>query len=121
MRRAPPAIPLIEQHDAIGGRIEQPAMPPRTSRSGTTVQDNGRLTARIAACLPVNEVAVTNLQHAMVVRSDLRIQIRHDGLLAFSLCLEHLSRLAGEGGPASAETLWSASPHQLLQLLTQVR
>ena len=41
-RRAAPAIALIEQHDAIGGRIEQPAMPWRASRAGTAVQHDAQ-------------------------------------------------------------------------------
>src|SRR5580658_6914559 len=73
VRRAPSAIALIEEHDAIGGWIEQPAMPLGTSRSGTAVQNEGRLTAWIAASLPVEEIAIADLQHAMRVRRYLRI------------------------------------------------
>src|SRR3970282_374501 len=44
---------------------------------GTAVQNDGRLATRIAAGLPVDEVAVTHLQHPVLVRFAPRIQIGH--------------------------------------------
>jgi hypothetical protein len=77
VRRAPSAAALIEQHDAIRDRIEQPAVPPRASRPRATVDHNRRLAARVAARLPVHSVAVTDLQHSVLVWLDLWMHIRH--------------------------------------------
>ena len=78
MRRASSAIALIKQNDSICEWIEQPAMPRRASRSGTAMQHDGRLAARITARLPVDAVAVANLEHAVIVRFDRWVQVRHD-------------------------------------------
>ena len=70
MRRAAPAIALIEQHDPISARIEQPAMPHRAPRTRPSVQHDRGVAARISASLPVHAIAVTNLEHPVRVRFD---------------------------------------------------
>src|SRR5713226_9224219 len=75
---APPAISLIEEHEAVGAGIKQPAVPGSTSRTRATMQDDGWLAIWIATGLPVDEIAVIHLQEALLVRLDLRIQIYHD-------------------------------------------
>jgi hypothetical protein len=72
--RAPPAAALIEQHDAIRAWIEQPAVPDGRSRTRTSVDHDGRFPTRVAARLPADAVAVTDLQYPLVVRLDRRIQ-----------------------------------------------
>src|SRR6266568_3852767 len=78
--RAPPAVALIEEHEAVGAGIKKPAVPGRTSRTRAAVHDDGRLPMWIATGLPVDEIAVIHLQDALLVRLDLRIQIQigHD-------------------------------------------
>ena len=77
VRRAPTAVALIEQHDAIGGRIEQPAVPRRAAGSGATVDHDGRLASRVAACLPIDAIAVSDVQHPVRVWLGLLVQARH--------------------------------------------
>src|SRR6266566_5913451 len=76
--RALPTVALIEEHEAVGAGIKQPAMPGRTSRTRTAVQDDGWLAMWIATGLPVDEIAVIHLQDALLVWLDLRIQLGHD-------------------------------------------
>src|SRR5438105_1089456 len=76
--RAPPAVALIEEHEAVGGGIKQLAMPGSASRTRAAVQDDGRLAMWIATGLPVDEITVIHFQEALLVRLDLRIQISHD-------------------------------------------
>src|SRR5947209_19878334 len=75
---APPTVALIEEHEAVGAGIKQPAVPGRTSRTRTAVQDDGCLAMGIATGLPVDKVAVIYLQEALLVWLDLRIQLDHD-------------------------------------------
>src|SRR5713226_6666377 len=78
--RAPPAVPLIEEHEAVGAGIKKPAVPGSTSRTRAAVQDDGRFPMWIATGLPVDEIAVIHLQEVLLVRLDLwiQIQIGHD-------------------------------------------
>src|SRR5712691_13559873 len=78
VRRAPPAVPLIEEHETVGAGIKKPAVPGRTSRTRAAVQDDGWFPMWIATGLPVDEIATINLQEALLIRLDLRIQIGHD-------------------------------------------
>src|SRR5229473_5578786 len=78
MWRAPPTISLIEEHEAVGAGIKQPAVPGSTSRTRATMQDDGWLAMWIATGLPVDKIAVIHLQDALLVWLDLRIQIGHD-------------------------------------------
>ena len=72
----PPVTPaLIKQHNAVHSRIEQPPMPRRTPRAGTTVEDDRRPAPGVAAHLPVDEVTTSDLQHALGIRFDLGIQV----------------------------------------------
>src|SRR5439155_13975436 len=77
MRTAPPTVALIEQDDAVGARVEQPSEPRRASRAWAAVENEGGLTGRGAAALPVDEIAVTGAQHAVVVRLDFGIEVGH--------------------------------------------
>ena len=48
------------------------------------VNDQRRLAVRVAADLPVDEVAVADVEHPVVVRLDRRIQLGHLEILAHS-------------------------------------
>ena len=74
---APPAAPLIEEHDAVHRWIEERAVPGGAPRTGAPVEDDGRLAEGMAAGLPVDPVAVPDGEHPVLVRFDLRIRIRH--------------------------------------------
>src|SRR5437660_954649 len=76
--RALPAVPLIEEHEAVDALIKKPAVPRRASRTRAAVQDDGWFPMWIATGLPVDEIAVIHLQDVLLVRLDLRIQIGHD-------------------------------------------
>ena len=58
---APPAVALIEEHEAVGAGIKKPAVPGSTSRARAAVQDGGWLAMGIATGLPIDEVAVIHL------------------------------------------------------------
>ena len=75
MRPTPSTTTLIEQHDAVDIRIEEPPMPRCTPRAGTTVWDDSRLAPGIAAHLPVDEITTSDLEHAVRIRFDLGIQV----------------------------------------------
>ena len=77
MRHTPPTVPLVEQDGAIRRRSEQPAMPVRTAGTGPAVHDQRGLAVRIAARLPIDEVAVANVQHSLLVRFDVRKHSSH--------------------------------------------
>ncbi len=51
-RGAPPAAALVEQDDAVPGRIEEPPMPRGAARAGTAVHHQGGRAVGIAAGLP---------------------------------------------------------------------
>ena len=72
MGRAAPAVALVEENDPVRGRIEQPPHARRASAAGPAVENHRRLAARIAAGLPVDVVPVADVEHAAVVRLDLR-------------------------------------------------
>jgi hypothetical protein len=74
VRRASTAATLIEEDNSVGIRIEEAAGSGRTSGTRTTVKDDGRLALLITADLPVNAVPVADVEHAMVVRFDFRIE-----------------------------------------------
>ncbi len=69
--RAPAAVALIEEHDAIGARIEEPAPPGRAARAGAAMHHNGWLPRGVAASLPVDAVAVSHVEESVRVRLDL--------------------------------------------------
>src|SRR5436305_14856194 len=86
---APPAVALVEEYEAVGAGIKQPAVPGRTSRTRAAVQDDGWLPMWIATGLPVDEIAVIHLQETLLVRLNLRVQIGHDS--PHGIYFSHLS------------------------------
>jgi hypothetical protein len=71
------AAALIEEHNAVGVEIEVSAPSRGAARARAAVQDDVRLPVRVAAHLPIDELFVPSLQHAVVMRLDLRIQTGH--------------------------------------------
>ena len=75
MRGGSTAAALVEQNDAVGGRIEE--LPYRRLRAaaGTAVQEHHRLAVRISADFPVHALAVTDVEETGHKRLDRRIEI----------------------------------------------
>ena len=76
-RPAPPAHPLIEQHDPVAGGVEGSPGAWAAAGAGTPVHHQGRLSGRVAACLPVDKVAVADIEHARLLRLNRRIPHVH--------------------------------------------
>jgi hypothetical protein len=77
MRRAATAAALIEQDGAVALRVEHLPHLRDATLAGAAVHHHGGLAGRVSAGLPVDSVAVTDVQHAMVVRLEWRVQISH--------------------------------------------
>src|SRR5512132_1041560 len=77
VRGASAAVPLVEQDRPVDLRVEQPTLPRRAARPRTAVQDDSRPPVRVAAHLPVQEVALADVEHAVVVGLDRGIQPGH--------------------------------------------
>ena len=70
-------VALIKEHNPEGAWVEKPPPVRRTSRPGTAVHNHGRLAGRVATCFPVDEVAVADVQHPLVVRFYFGIEVAH--------------------------------------------
>jgi hypothetical protein len=81
MRCAPAAVALVEEYDAVDGGIEKATVPRGTSGAGAAVQYESGLAVRVAALLPVHEVAVAGLEHTVLVGLDRRVECTHGGPL----------------------------------------
>jgi hypothetical protein len=68
-----PTIALVEEHKAVGALLKESAVPGRTSRTRSTMQNDSWLAMWIAAGLPVDAMAVIYLQEAVLVWLDLWI------------------------------------------------
>ena len=82
VRGAAPAAPLVEQDDAVARRVEVAAEAGGAAGPGPAVHDERGLAVGVAAGLPVDAVAVADVEHALRVRLDLRIQVAHAASLA---------------------------------------
>jgi hypothetical protein len=56
--------PLVEQDHPVDRRVEEPPPGGAGSRAWAAVQHQRRLAERVAATLPVDAVAVANVEHA---------------------------------------------------------
>jgi hypothetical protein len=86
MRGAPPAATLIEENDVVVLGVEVKAAFAGAPGSWPPVNHERRLPVRIAAGLPVDNVAVAHVEHSFVVRLNVRVQVGH-GLYLGSLRL----------------------------------
>lgn len=82
-RTAPPAASLVIQDRPIELGVEEATLAGTTTRPWSTVYEEPRQTVRIPGCLPVHVVAVTYIQHALVMRVNSREHDRHTQLLPF--------------------------------------
>src|SRR6185436_11200047 len=75
-RRGTPGAALIEQHDPVGGGIEESPMRRVAAGAGAAMQEYHRSAGRIAAQLIDEAMTARHFEHAGFVRLDRRIQIR---------------------------------------------
>ena len=68
------ATALIEEHNAVGAGIENTTVIGPSAGARTPMNEQRRLTVRVAGLLKIDFVAVGNLQHALVVGLDLGIE-----------------------------------------------
>src|SRR6185312_6368275 len=68
--QAAAGVALVEEHDAEARRVEQPPHARRAAGAGTAVQHERRLTLGIAAGLPIDAVALADLEQARRVGLD---------------------------------------------------
>src|ERR687896_2528777 len=73
VRPAPAAVALVEKNDPIPGGVEIATMSGPATRTGAAVHHEGRLARRIAADLPIDEMAIADGQVSLIVRFDRRI------------------------------------------------
>src|SRR2546426_5497950 len=73
VRNTSAASTLVEQHDPVRGRIEKSAHARRASRARAAVEEQCRLPLGVATNLPIDEVAVADVEHALVERLDRRV------------------------------------------------
>lgn len=67
----------VQKIDPVGAGIEVAAEACGTPRTGAAVQDDRGLTVGTTAGLPVHEVPVADVEHAVLVRLLLRVKPRH--------------------------------------------
>src|SRR5262249_33928914 len=77
VRRAPAAAALVEKDDPVGGGIERPADPGRAAGAGPAVQHDDGFSLRIPADLPVDPIALADVERSALVRFDLRVEFGH--------------------------------------------
>jgi hypothetical protein len=68
---------LVEEHDPIGARVEVAADTGSAAGARPTVEDDRGLAPPVAANLPIHEVAISDVEHAMLVRFDFRVEPSH--------------------------------------------
>jgi hypothetical protein len=98
-RRRAPGAALVEDDDAVVGRIEEAAVVGRGARARPAVQENDGLAGRVAGDLPVDAVVPVRLQPAGLVGLDRRKQV-----LGCHRVLPRVGRIpiAQAGRPANA-------------------
>jgi hypothetical protein len=63
IRPTAPASSLVEQHHPIERRVEEPPPGGACARTGPAVKHQSRLAERVAANLPIDEMALTDIEH----------------------------------------------------------
>ncbi|MPM56844.1 hypothetical protein SDC9_103660 [bioreactor metagenome] len=75
MRRRGPAAALVEHHDAVALGIEEPTPLGATATARAAVQEDRRLTGRVAALLDIDALAISDIDRRGVVGIDRRVQL----------------------------------------------
>ena len=74
MRGRAAAAALVEEEDVVALRVELAAVVGAAAGAGSAVKEDGRLGARSPAALPVEAVAVADVEPAALVGLDRRIE-----------------------------------------------
>src|SRR5437667_9539663 len=74
---APAAAALVEQDDPVRRRVETPPPTRGGPRARSAVQHDGGLPLGVTAGLPVDEMAVADVEQSAVVRLDVRVPLAH--------------------------------------------
>jgi len=74
VRRRAAAAALVEQHDPVALRVEEPPLPRRRPAPRTAVQEHHRLALGVAGLLPIHALPVAGEEEAGLVRLDLGIE-----------------------------------------------
>src|SRR5215470_16341457 len=74
VRRRAAAAALVEQHDVVARGVELPTVRWRNAAAGPAVQEDGGLRAPGADPLPVDDVAVADIEPAGLEGLDLRVE-----------------------------------------------
>ena len=74
MGRRSAAAALIEEHDSVGAGVEDSAVLGLGAAARTPVDEQRRFAVRVAGLLEIDLVTAGNLQHALVVGLDLRVE-----------------------------------------------
>jgi hypothetical protein len=74
VRPAAAAVALVEQHDPVGRGVELAAVVGRAAGTRAAVDHQYRLSAGISADLPVDFVAIADIEQAGVVGFDRRVK-----------------------------------------------
>jgi hypothetical protein len=77
MGRASTAPALIKEDNSVGTRIKEATHAGGTSRTGATMENDHRFTAWVPTCFPVHAISIADIQQAMSVRLDFRIERPH--------------------------------------------
>src|SRR5262245_37115394 len=64
-------ISVVEEHDAVAARVEEPHQSRIGSRSWTAVHNSCRLAGWVAVRGPAHAVAITDVEHALGVQQRL--------------------------------------------------
>ena len=73
------AAALVEQHDAVACRVEEPSLARIGAAARATVQEHHRLAGRVAALFPIDLVQIGDAQPAAAVGFDRWIQVAAHG------------------------------------------
>ena len=77
VRGAPPAAALVEEQHVVGGRVEDPTMIRVETAAWSAVEEDGGFAVRVADQFPVDALAVADVEHALLVGLDLRVERSH--------------------------------------------
>ena len=113
--RAAPAPPLVEQHHPVDPGVEEPPPAGAGTRARSTMEHQRRLAQRVAARLPIDQVAVSDAKHAVGERFDLRIQSAHPGdPTPRPLAVHPLSTFADARASAADEETTALAPRDAI-------
>src|SRR6185312_7104190 len=80
MRPAPAGAALVEKDDPIARGIEVPLHAVAAAGTRPAMENEGGLADRISTCLPIDPMPPADIEHAGIMRFNLRVKASHDAL-----------------------------------------